>query len=100
MLAMRHRGRADAVGAVVPADARDGRPRDQGGEGRRHDLLSEVVGEDVLQLARKYSRLVYLAAAVVGSSDSGLPMRTLRPSDRRGGAALAMPRMRRLRYHP
>ena len=65
-------------------DARDGRSRDRGGAQGRHDLPSEVLGEHVFQLAREHPRLVHLAPAMVGPSDSRLSMRAMRPSDRRG----------------
>ncbi len=79
-------------------DARDGRSRDRGGPQGRHDLPSEVLGEHVLQLAREHPRLVHLAPAMVGPSDSRLPMRAMQSSDRRRRAPIAMPRMRRFRH--
>ena len=63
---------------------RDGRSRDRSRAQGRHDLPSQVLGEHVLQLAREHPRLVYLAPAMVGPSDSRLPMRAMRASDRRG----------------
>ena len=52
-------------------------PATPGGEERRHQDRARDLGQDLVQLARKYPALVRLAPAVVGAPDSGL-VRTAR----------------------
>ena len=69
--------RAAGLEAVVDEDEAAGRAGHQGGGGRQHHVRSGELVEDLFRVDVQHPRLVHLAAAVVGASDSGVALRRL-----------------------
>src|SRR5579871_6319028 len=88
--------RAAGVEAVVgPAEAA-GRTGDQGGDRRTeaYPVRAGELGEDLSQLDAEHPRLVCLAAALVGSSDSGVALRGLQGIRGRARSSDSLPQVR------
>ena len=74
--------RAAALDAMVREDSAAGRPRHRGGGEGRGQVRPGELRQDVFRVDAQHSRLVHLAAVVVGPSHSGVVLPGLRRSDR------------------
>ncbi len=81
-----NRGRAAAFDAVVHQDQAAGRARDRGRGKRRDHHRSRELQDDLSELDAQHSRLVHLAAVVVGTPHSGVALQVRRNYCRPRGA--------------